>query len=326
MGVNSKISSSAKRVDGEKADKQAQQLAEIEAKQAADREAADKARAEEEKAAREQQLREKEMREAAAKSQRDNVQKIGAAAAAVGSVALGAAVKGAASKKNPIKGTITLVLVIAVLIFLAWLAWPRISAALFPEPEAHTVSALSESAVMRNTAVAFDEVILGEARQKQELIVWEQDVEVESAITQALANIDIFSKTKVIHSFGTGVYTVDMSKVDEAAIAVDADQRTITITIPRAQLQYITKDLEKTEFEDTQHAIFGFGDVKLTEEQQNLLERSIEDAMREQLESEECFADADRAALLVVYDTYQPLIAQVDNSYKLKIVFASTTR
>ena len=62
--------------------------------------------------------------------------------------------------------------------------------------------------------------------------------------------------------------------------------------------------------------------MKLTQEQQNLLERSIEDAMRAELASDACFEDADNAALLVVYDVYQPLVGQIDNTYTLEVRFA----
>ena len=324
------ISSSSSRIEGDKAKEQAARLAEIEARQAADRQAADAVQAEKEAAAAAAAEAERIKREeaaaqlaAAAKAANENAEKLGAAAAAVGGVVAAAAAAGAVKKK---KSPIIPIIIIAIIAVLAFLAWPQISAMLFPQPETHTITQVSENTVMNNTTAEFTDTILGEARQKQELVVWEQDVQVDSEITQSLANLEIFSKTKLIRSFGTGVYTVDMGKVDENAVAVDTAARTVTLTIPRTKLQYITKDLEKTEFEDTQHAWLGFGDVKLTQEQQNLLERSIEDSMRAQLEDPACFADADRAALLVVYDVYQPLITKIDNAYTLKVVFPTDER
>ena len=331
MGEDINISSSSSRVEGDKAKDQAQRLAEIEARQAADRQAADAVHAENEaaaaaaaEAARLKREQAEAQLAAAAKAAQENADKLGAAAAAVGSVVAAATVAGTASKKK--KFPLVPVIMVVVIAVLAILAWPRISAMLFPQPEPHTITQLSENTIMNNTRTEFANVILGEAREKQELVVWEQDVEVESAITQSLANLEIFSKTKVIHSFGTGVYTVNMGKVDENAITVDTGARVVMLTIPRPTLQYITKDLEKTEFEDTQRGWLGFGEVKLTQEQQNLLERSIEDSMREQLEDPGCFADADKAALLVVYDVYAPLISKIDGSYTLKVAFPTEER
>ena len=334
MGNDVNINSSGKRVKGEMSTEQDERLKAIQEKKESDRKAAAKAEAEKRKA--EQDAEEKRQAEAkaagerqakaqaAADAKREAAEKIGAAAVAAGGAIVDSAAKSA--KKGELKiapktafFAVAAIIIVALLLFIAW---PRLSAMLFPEPETHTVAELSESAVMGNTSADISNAILGEARQKQELVVWEQDVEVDSEISQALANLAIFEKTKRVHSFGTGVFTVDMSSVDEAAIDVDEQKRVVTISIPHTQLQYITKDLEKTEFEDTQHAVLGFGDVKLTQEQQNLLEQSIEDAMRTELESEQCFADADAAALLVVYDVYQPLIAQIDDTYTLEVKFA----
>ena len=328
------ITSSGKRVSGEKSDEQKKRLDEIEGKKAADRKAAAEAEAAERAAAKaaedrkraEQKAAEeaKAKAEADAQARRDAVEKIGAAALSAGGAAVSSVVDGARKGKLKVssKTVIFAVIGLAIVALLLFIAWPRLSAMLFPEPEPTTAVELSESAIMGNTTAEIGDAILGEARQKQELVVWEQDVQVDSEISQALANLAVFSKTKTVRSFGTGVYTVDMGQIDESSIAVDEQARTVTMSIPHAQLQYITKDLEKTEFEDTQHAIFGFGDVKLTQEQQNLLERSIEDAMRVELESDACFQDADKAALLVVYDVYQPLVAQIDNTYMLEVKFA----
>ena len=329
MAGNVNINSSGKKVSTAKTDEQAKRLQEIEAKKAVDDAAAAEARAAREAKQAEEAERanaEKVAAQAAKKqtaANREAAEKLGGAVLAVGSVVAGKAALGAKKKMSP-KTIAIIVGVIAAIALLLWLAWPRITAALFPtpEPETHVATELSKNAVLTNIKAEMGDAILGEARQKQELVVWEQDVQVESEISKALANIPLFEKTKTIRSFGTGVYTVDMGKIDEASITVDEQGHVVTISIPHTQLQYITKDLEKTEFEDTQHAILGFGDLKLTQEQQNLLERSIEDAMRVELESDECFSDADAAALLVVYDVYQPLIAQVDNTYSLEIAFA----
>ncbi|MBR3181311.1 MAG: DUF4230 domain-containing protein [Eggerthellaceae bacterium] len=325
------IKSTSKRVKGEKSAEQDARLKAIEEKKAADRKAAaeaDAAKQEAAKAAEEEKAKALAEEQAKAKeaedAKREALEKLGASALAAGGAIVDSAAQSA--KKGELKVSpktaffaIAAIVIVALLLFIAW---PRLSAMLSPQPETRTAVELSESAIMGNTSTDISNAILGEARQKQELVVWEQDVQVDSEISQALANLAVFAKTKSVHSFGTGVFTVDMGSVDESAINVDEKSHVVTIRIPHTQLQYITKDLEKTEFEDTQHAILGFGDVKLTQEQQNLLERSIEDAMRVELESEQCFADADKAALLVVYDVYQPLITQVDDTYTLEVQFA----
>ena len=165
--------------------------------------------------------------------------------------------------------------------------------------------------------------VLGDARQKANLVVYEQDVKVDTEITSALANLGIFSKTKRIHSYGTGVYTVDLSNLSEDDIVVDKDTGTITVYIPRTCLTYMTVDPSKTEFEDTEHAILGFGDIKMTQEQQAIVQQDIINAMRGYLAGSDCYASADEAAQLGVYDLYAKTIRKVSDGFQVKVAFKS---
>lgn len=331
MADDIQVSSSSKRVDTDKGAEQAERLKKIAQKKAADNAEADKERRRQQEAAQEAarqaaQQEEKAREAAALKAQatRANVEKIGAAALSVGGAVAHDAVENV--RKGNLKITpkliVPVVVVLLVVVVALALAWPKLAGVFFAPEQPTTATELSAGKVMGSVNAQIGEAVLGQARQKQDLVVWEQDVQVDSSITSALANLAIFSKTKTVHSFGTGVYTVDMGAIDEDSVQVDQDAQRVTLSIPHARLQYVTKDLEKTQFEDTKHALLGFGDVKLTQEQQNILERSIEDAMRKELETSECFADADEAALLVVYDAYQPLIAKVDSSYTLEVAFA----
>lgn len=167
-----------------------------------------------------------------------------------------------------------------------------------------------------------DNAILGEAKQKKSLVVYEQEVQIDTEISSALLNLGIFEKTKVIHTFGTGVYTVDMSKITSDSIKLDTASKTVTLSIPRTALNYIEIDHSKTTFEDTQHAFLGFGEIKMTQEQQGIVDKSIQDSMRAKLTSSDSFANADEAALLEVYDVYQPLVEKLSPDLFLNVVFA----
>ncbi len=173
---------------------------------------------------------------------------------------------------------------------------------------------------MGYNSIDFQNAILGEAREKQELIVMEQDVQVDTEISNALANIEIFKKTQMIHTFGTGVYTVDLSKIDADHIAVDETGQTVTVTIPHAVLQYVNVDVDQTTFEETEHEIFGFGDIKLTQEQQKVVDESIDDVMRETLSDQVLLDQADEIAVLKVAEIFQPLVSAVSDTYLVEVV------
>ncbi|MEG0769468.1 MAG: DUF4230 domain-containing protein [Ruthenibacterium sp.] len=190
--------------------------------------------------------------------------------------------------------------------------WPQSLQQLFPDE------------IMGFSSVAVTDAVIGESRQKHMFVVLEQDVQADSEISSALANLELFRKTKRMHFYGVGVYTVDLSQLTQDSIRVDGRTKTVTVTIPHAMLNYITVDDSKTQFEDTEHALFGFGEVKLTQEQQNELDLSIEKTMREILDTDAMHTKADKAAQDGIKSLFTPLVtAQAGaESLTVSIVFA----
>lgn len=173
--------------------------------------------------------------------------------------------------------------------------------------------------VLGYTTFEFRDAILGETKTLTEVVVLEQAVSVDTTITNALANLAIFQKTKVIHSYGTGVYTIDLSALSADAISVSRIQKTVTITIPSATLKYVNIDAAATTFEETEHALLGFGDIKLTQEQQKALDTSIDAAMREELTKEEHINCANEAAKTVIAELLKPYVSSVSEEYTVII-------
>ena len=97
------------------------------------------------------------------------------------------------------------------------------------------------------------------------------------------------------------------------------ERRIVTVTIPHAVLQYVNIDPKKTTFEDTEKALLAFGDVTLTQEQQQILESSAKETMEAALNSAELLAKADQAARTVAHDLFQPLIAAVSGRFVVTV-------
>jgi len=168
--------------------------------------------------------------------------------------------------------------------------------------------------------VDFQQAILGETREKSELIVLEQDVDVSTEISHTLANISIFSKSKTLISYGTGVYTIDLSVIGSDDIVLDEVAKVVSVTIPHATLTYVNFDVSKTESGETKRAIFGFGEIKLTTEQMTLLESTIEETMREKLGAPEALSAADERALILVRELLDPLVKTVASEFAVKVL------
>ena len=219
-----------------------------------------------------------------------------------------------------IRGVVLIAILIAVLFFL-----PKVRDFLTPDinidmPD--SLSGLLPDETMGYNQIDFSNAILGESRTKSDFVVLEQDVSVSTRVSQALANLALFEKSQIIRSYGMGVYTVDLSKLLSTDIALDNKLNLVTIVIPHATLAYVTVDVEKTEFEETKKALFAFGEIKLTNEQLNLLEQNIQDAMKEQLGSADMLAKADEFALSQVQKLLEPIVKSVSAKYILKVAFA----
>lgn len=222
-----------------------------------------------------------------------------------------------------IRGLLFLAILIAALIFI-----PRIKEFFTPKVDLSmpdSLSGLMPDEKMGYNQIDFSNAILGETREKSSFVVLEQDVTVTSRVSQALANLALFEKSQIIRSYGTGVYSVDLSTLKPRDIVLDNELASVTISIPHATLSYITIDLEKTEFEETQKALFAFGEIKLNSEQTNLLEQNIENAMREQLTTESMLQKADAHALAQVRDLFAPIVQSVASEYIVLIEFASSS-
>ena len=108
-----------------------------------------------------------------------------------------------------------------------------------------SLSAFMPDETMGYSQIDFSNAVLGESRTKSDFVVLEQDVSVTSRVSQALANLALFEKYQIIRSYGTGVYTVDLSKLTADDVTVDEALQQVTVTIPHAALTYVTVDVEK---------------------------------------------------------------------------------
>ena len=320
--------SNVKEVENEKTKKQEEEAKEIAARKKEAEKEAKKAREEEERAAEEARKQaelareEAERKEAERKKQEaEEEEKIRATTESVAGA--GAAILGAAAKSgkkalvNFIKGAVVGLIAGALITYLIG----RALSAAPKEPEMTQAEELDET-VMSNTTFSFEDAVLGEASEHQELIVMEQPVSLTTTIEKAgLGNLAVFQKTKTVTYEGTGVYTVDLKGLSAESVSVDEEKREVTIKVPHATLQYVTPDYDKVTFADTEKGLLAFGDLKLTLEQQNRIEKAVEDAMRGYLGSDEVLAEADKFAEMKCWDTFQPVITAVSPAFTLTIVF-----
>ena len=274
----------------------------------------EEARKKKEEAKKEKEQKEKEAQAALGKQKEELLQS--------GLALADTAMKNRGQNGGFLKGLLLGILIGAVGVFLLL---PKADTPAMPEtlpPAEEADVAIADNGIPGYTAADFQEAVLGGASEHQELIVMEQPLSISTTITRAgLGNLPIFSKMQDLTYYGTGVYTADLSHLDADHIQVDENTCTVTIRIPHAVLQYVNPELSKTEFEDTEHGLLAFGDIRLSAEETSRLEQSVYDAMRQRLDSKDLYEEADRFAKLKTWEIFQPSVSAVSPLFKVEMEF-----
>lgn len=182
---------------------------------------------------------------------------------------------------------------------------------------------LENNGILGFSAADFEEPVLGAASRKKLLIVEEQEVYVNTTLTDAgLFNLGVFNKEQVVTIHGTGQYTIDLSEITSQDISLNEDTYELTISIPHAALQTpVTFDPSKTEIGDTDRGWLAFGEIKKDQEEQKLFEENACKKLEKKLREKERFSEAEQFAKLSAYETFQPVVSAVSPAYKVVIDF-----
>lgn len=214
-------------------------------------------------------------------------------------------------------------LTIAVLAFLLLVSslylFPQFKAALGLKDLPGSFDEMRADKIMGYKTVEIRDSLLAESRSIGYLAVMEQDVSVDIEVSQMLWNIPLFEKTKVIHAYGTGVFGIDLSTLAEDSVDVDHNIREIVLTLSPVQLLYVENDHDRTTYEETEHALLAFGDIRLTAEQQTVVNKDIQDAMTEALLAASTNAELAAEAQRVAAALFEPLVSAVAPGYDLVI-------
>ncbi|MDD2294745.1 MAG: DUF4230 domain-containing protein [Eubacteriales bacterium] len=215
-------------------------------------------------------------------------------------------------------------LTIAVLAFLLLVSslylFPQFKASLGLKDLPTSFDEMRADKVMGYKTIEIRDSLLSESRRAEYLVVMEQDVSVDIEVSQMLWNISLFEKTKVIHAYGIGVFGIDLTDLKQEAIQVDHNIREVVLTLGETKLLYVENDHEKTTYEETEHALFAFGEIRLTAEQQTVVNKEIQDAMKEALALVSTGLETSKSARKAAEAFYEPLIGALAPGYDLVIL------
>ncbi len=172
------------------------------------------------------------------------------------------------------------------------------------------------------TAADFQDAILGDSQQKKSITVYETSIRDTVQLTDTgLARLKIFSKTQLLTYKGTASYSVDLGRLTRDDITLDEAGMTVHLRIPHAVLEPINIKEDEIEFGDVDRGLLAFGKMKMTPEDTAKVQTEARNKMEERLEEEKTAEQADKFAVMTVWDIYQPIIDAVTTGYSLEVEF-----
>jgi hypothetical protein len=172
--------------------------------------------------------------------------------------------------------------------------------------------------------VDFSEVIIGTQEETRKLIVSTQEATVSTELTSELIrqlDFNFLKKTQKVSYTGKGYFVVDLDNLTKSNILQDKQKKTITIKIDHAYLEAIEINPEKIIIDEVKEGLLARGDIKLTVKDYNAIEKELRNRMEEKFNTAENGQNADKIALQMVKEVYEPVIKAIDSSYELNVEF-----
>ena len=172
--------------------------------------------------------------------------------------------------------------------------------------------------------VDFSEVIIGTQEELRKLIVSTQEATVSTELTSELIrqlDFNFLKKTQKVSYTGNGYFVVDLDNLTKENIIQNKQKKQITIKIDHAYLQAIEINPEKIIIDEVKEGLLARGDIKLTVKDYNAIEKELRNRMEEKFNTAENGQSADKIALQMVKEVYEPVIKAIDSSYELNVEF-----
>ncbi len=172
--------------------------------------------------------------------------------------------------------------------------------------------------------VDFADVILSGHNESRKLIVSTQRGTVKTQLTDRLIkqfDFDFLKKTQSVSYTGTGYFVVDLDSIAAADIIQNKDKKTVTIRIDHAYLQAIEIDPNDIIIDEVKEGLLARGDIKLSVADYNVIERELRTRLEAKFNTAANGQTADRLAIRMVKETFEPIVKAVDRSYEVIVEF-----
>lgn len=164
------------------------------------------------------------------------------------------------------------------------------------------------------------DTLITDIKQKQKIITTEVSLKETITVDNSWGSLSIFKKIQTINFVGTGLYSVDLSNLNSKNI--DISGNTITVTLPNPSVEMINTDPDKTTYEKTDNGLLRFGEIKLSTEDQEQLQRTVEEKMKEKMLEKQYYDTAISNSEKSMTTLIKSIVTNTNPSYTVKIKFS----
>ena len=228
-------------------------------------------------------------------------------------------------KKTRLYSILCVILLVAIVAVLIWSKSVKMDESELPYEDG-IIQLDLDSIYLKDSGVQIDfsEVIIGSEKESRKLIVYEQEATVSTQLTDSLIkklDLDWLKKTQKISYTGKGYFVVDLDKLTKNDVVEDKSKKQITIKIEHAYLEAIKINPEDIIIDDVKESFLAKGDIKLSVEDYNVIERELKTKMEDKFNVASNGQKADNIALKMVKEVYEPIVKAIDSEYSVCVEF-----
>lgn len=136
------------------------------------------------------------------------------------------------------------------------------------------------------------ENLIKEFKNVNKIIPLEIELSKTIIVDKSFSSLDVFKKFKEIQFFANCSYYIDLSSLETDDINLDDSLNTIELKVPYPKIYTISLLNDKTIYKPSENGLLRFGEIKLTQEEFNIIQKELYSSFEETLNSEELYNEA----------------------------------
>lgn len=145
---------------------------------------------------------------------------------------------------------------------------------------------------VNNLNIITQESIINEIKNTNKIIPLEVELSKTITIDKSWGDLDVFQKYKRIKFFANCSFYIDLSSLKEENIIMDENKKILNVTVPTPKIFTIDIIRDKTIYEDSSNGLLRFGEVMLTSEEFELIQKEVSKSFEETLNDTEIYEKA----------------------------------